>query len=322
MRYSFYTLVLLLFILLQSCQKELDLWDDYDDHVIVYSLLDPNDSISYIRIEKAYLTHENILDPAQIQDSNQFAVKLEVVLTSGSTRIVFDTTTLTHKEEGIFYAPNMLVYYAQTQGLLNTNDEYYLEITHPKTGKVTRSSVKLHDSSRLRAKQPHLYINFEEDDDIIYESIEDIKYYQLLLRFHYMTLIPGDTNTREYHYFDWTFPPEITQYQYADQIISIPYEGRIFYELIKNNIEPNPDVEFYYGNVDFIMHTGDLTFYYYMQSITPDASIIIHRKVFTNIENGDGFLAGKSAGIAEHRLSNNTKTHLRNLPDYNFVGGF
>lgn len=62
-----------------ACQKELDLWDDYEDHIIVYHRLGPNDSISYIRIEKAYLSRENIFDPAQIQDSNQFSVKLQVL---------------------------------------------------------------------------------------------------------------------------------------------------------------------------------------------------------------------------------------------------
>lgn len=59
-----------------ACQKELDLWNDYEDHIIAYSQLGPNDSNSYIRIEKAYLTRENIFNPALIQKPNPFSLKL------------------------------------------------------------------------------------------------------------------------------------------------------------------------------------------------------------------------------------------------------
>jgi len=313
---------LLLLPILYSCNKEVDLLDDYEPHTIVYGLIDHKDDISYIRIEKSYLTAANIYDAAQIPDSNQFSCKLEVVLKSEPVNILFDTMTLSHKDTGIFYGPNMLVYYAHTGGLLNTEEEYQLEITHPKTGKITKASLKLHDSSRLKAKHPLLYVNFEEEDRIVYESIENIKAYQLLLRFHYMKQSREDTTQCSYHYIDWPFPFAYTQNNYAGEEITYTLDGWVFYELIHKNITPDTNAVFYYGYVDFIMSTADLNFYYYIESVAPSASLVMDKQAFTNIENGSGVLASKSSGIATHRLSNRTKTHLKNLKEYNFVGGY
>ena len=97
-----------------SCDKDIEINDDYKDITIIYGLLDPTDSISYLRIEKAFLSNGDIYQAAQIPDSNIFSYKLDAKLLDkdGDVVVVFDTTTIYNKEEGIFYAPVMQVYYA------------------------------------------------------------------------------------------------------------------------------------------------------------------------------------------------------------------
>ena len=58
-----------------SCDKDLQINDDYKDITIVYGLLNPNDSLSYIRIEKAFLSDGDIFQAAQIPDSNLYSHK-------------------------------------------------------------------------------------------------------------------------------------------------------------------------------------------------------------------------------------------------------
>ena len=63
-----------------SCDKDIEINDDYKDITIIYGLLDPTDSISYLRIEKAFLSNGDIYQAAQIPDSNIFSYKLDAKL--------------------------------------------------------------------------------------------------------------------------------------------------------------------------------------------------------------------------------------------------
>ena len=142
MKNLIYSIIGILFLFsILSCDKELNILDDYKDITIVYGLINPNDSISYIRIEKAFLANGDIFEAAQVQDSNQFPYKFEVKLLQGNQIITFDTITIFNKDEGIFYAPKMLVYYAETKNLLNIHDSLYLEIFNPKTKEHFSSSL-------------------------------------------------------------------------------------------------------------------------------------------------------------------------------------
>ena len=140
-------LSIIVLLIFSACNKDIKLLNDYKDTTIIYGLINPNDSISYIRIEKAFFTEGDIFEPTQIQDSNQFTYKLDVILKQGNKTITFDTITIFNKEDGIFYAPKMLMYYAVTKDLLNTTDSLYLEIFNPKTKELTTSSTILHNST-------------------------------------------------------------------------------------------------------------------------------------------------------------------------------
>jgi len=163
---------LLLSSLFTSCSKDFEINDDYKDITIVYGLLNPNDSLSYIRIEKAFLTNGDIYQTAQIPDSNLYPNKLEVKLydNNGNKVVTFDTITIYNKEEGIFYAPIMQVYYAKTKLLLNDNDEYTLKIKNPKTGEEQTAKTKLINGRTVKIDYPNYKIDFTKNKDIEFTS--------------------------------------------------------------------------------------------------------------------------------------------------------
>lgn len=316
---SFFIAVVLLFC--YGCSKELKLLDDYKDYTIVYGLINPNDSISYIRIEKAYLTDGDIFEAAQVADSNQFPYKLDVTLKVGEQIINFDTITIFNKEEGIFYAPKMLVYYAITKDLLNTNDSLLLNIHNPKTKQITSSSTILHDGNKIKFKYPRLNISFEGGYNVTFTSLANTRLYKLNLRFHYMEQYPNDESTRTYKYLDWTFPSYETINSEGGEIVNFPYNGDDFYSFLMTKIPESEELDRYYGQIELSLSSADNTFKTYIEVNKPGTSLVIDRPQFTNIDNGYGLFAARSAYEGFYNMTNNTKNHLRALNGLNFVGG-
>lgn len=321
-------LILLLAIPLAwiSCDKEVQINDEYKDITIVYGLLNPNDSVSYLRIEKAFLSDGDIFQAAQIPDSNVYGYKLNVKVKSENETIVFDTITVYNKQEGIFYAPKMQVYYAVTKDLLNTDDDFELEIKNPKTGDELSSSTKLISGSRITVKYPRPggKIDFYNDNDIEYESTKNARTYQVNVRFHYAEETVNQPESRTYHYVDWVFPTQQSQFLDGGELMRTAYIGEQWFFNLESNIEPfdsDPDdlkVRFY-GDCETIISIADETFNTYLEINKPSASLVIDRPEFTNIENGYGIFASRSSKSQYNAIHERSTTILKGMEDLNFA---
>lgn len=306
-----------------SCDKEVELLAEYEDIPIVYGLIDPADSVSYLRIEKAFLTDGDIFEAAANPDSNQYPYKLDVKVYSNNMSITFDTITVHNKEDGIFYNPDMQVYYAVTKNMLNDEDEYKLEINNPVTGKTVTSSTSLIDASNIRFSYPRLNIAFANginqfvDKEVEFNSIEGGRIYQLNIRFHYSeyNLVTGDSTI---HYVDWIFPNVTSDYLDAGNDIKFPYNGRDFYANLLENIPFKENIERYHGQAELIVSAGDDTFNVYIEVNQPSTSLVIDRPSFTNIENGYGIFASRSHGGGFYSLNTYSVNQLRSYDQLNF----
>ena len=66
---AFFVLCLVLGLLISSCDNSLDILDEYKETPIVYGLLNKNDTVHYVRIQKGFLGEGNALLMAQYADS-------------------------------------------------------------------------------------------------------------------------------------------------------------------------------------------------------------------------------------------------------------
>ena len=173
-----------------SCNKDFKLFEDYKDITIVYGLINKEDSISYLRIEKAFLTYEDMYESAQIADSNLFPYKLDVKIETENSEIIFDTITIFNKKGGVFYAPKMQVYYAVTKDIFQNLDNINLVITNPKTNETTSSETIVYDAARLKIISPTSFILFDtaqpEKLFINFNAIKNTRLYQVVMRLKYM----------------------------------------------------------------------------------------------------------------------------------------
>lgn len=320
-RIGVFLLSIILIFLSNSCEKEFELFDDYKDIAVVYGIINPQDSISYIRIEKAFLSKGDLSQCAQTPDSNLYPYLLDVKLISGSQKIQFDTITIYHKQEGIFYAPKMQVYYANTKDLLDINSPLDLIINNKETGNHISASIAIHNAKDLRILEPMYFISFQQDDKVVFESIENVSTYQMVMRFHYMEQTPGEPDSQVFKFTDWIFPILRSQTTLGSEVFSIPYIGRAFYDHLLQTIAATTELERYHGQIELMVYTTDNHFYGYNEATTPSASIVINRSVYSNIDGALGVFAARSCKSRIIRITNVSKTHIRNLRGLNFVGG-
>jgi len=310
----FFSLVLSV-LLFNSCEKEVNINADWEDITIVYGLINPNDSVSYLRIEKAYLSDGDIFQDAQIADSNLYKNFLEVEIYSNNKTIVFDTITIFNKEDGIFYAPRMQVYYAVTKNQLNTNDIYKLKVTNPESGKKITSETKLIDASHISFDYPNYSVSFVNDKEIIFNAIKGALYYQLNIRFHYTEgIISGNDTSFSAEYVDWVFPAIYSSDDLGGEELEIPYFGEEFYANLNSHIPHINNVIRYGGQAELIISSADRTFQTYLDLNKPSNSIVQDRPAFTNINNGYGIFASRSVG--GKMVSLNSKSEKKLVDDY------
>jgi hypothetical protein len=312
--------ILLLTISISSCYNEVELLDPYKDKPIVYGLIDAADSISYIRIQKAYLSEDDVINDAQISDSNLYQHKLDVSIKSGNRVINFDTITLHNKEEGAFFNTDIPIYYAITKDLLDVNQPLELEIKNPKSGNIAKSTAHLMDASSVVVIRPSYYISLSKNTRIEYKTAADIRFYQLVIRFHYMEMLPNDSSSQVYKYVDLISEMERSDTGLGGESMNFTLYPDTFLENLLLNISPSNELERYLGRVDLIISTTEQAFYTYYQLVQPNNSIIEQPYSYTNIENGYGIFVGRSSTINTVRIEVPSKPYIMNLEGLNFIG--
>ncbi|MBU1721001.1 MAG: hypothetical protein KKA07_18185, partial [Bacteroidetes bacterium] len=130
-----------------SCETDFDVTADYKDITIVYGLLSQNDTVQYIRINRAFLGDGNALEMAAIPDSSYYPFgAIEVWIEEwkdgrfvGSFQL--EETTLNSKEPGIFPYPEQRIWfyrtYPGTASEIDEDSEYRLFIKNNLTGKTS-----------------------------------------------------------------------------------------------------------------------------------------------------------------------------------------
>jgi hypothetical protein len=313
-------LVLLLSISIYSCDKEVEILDEYKDIPIVYGLIDAADSISYLRIQKAYLSVDDIYDEAQIIDSNIYQHKLDVSIQTGNRVIQFDTMTIKNKEEGLFFNPEYPIYYAVTKDLLDINQPLELEIKNPKTGNIATSTAHLMDASTIDIVRPTFYITLLKNSQIDFTSVPNIRFYQLVIRFHYMEMLPLDSSSQVYKYADLYSEIKMSNTTIGGENMNFYFRPSVFLGNLLIEIPPSNELERYLGRIELMIQTSEESFYTYYHSVQPNNSVIEYPTFYTNIENGYGIFAGRSCINRIVRVEVPSKPVIMELEGLNFIG--
>ena len=293
-----------------SCSTDFDVNADWQDITVVYGLLNQNDSISYLKINKAFLGEGNALVMAQIEDSSSYFNDLEVKVEEWEINpkgdpegfdvkllntIVFDTTRVTNKEPGTFYYPDQIIYKALTYQKLNQDNRYKLFITNKKTGKQISGKTILVNNFYLKQPGPSTkFIKFKTNESHVeWVTGKNGRRYEVKIRFHYKELpATGGTDT-VFKTFDWTLPTLSSAELTGGEVMSLPYVPKFFYTLLQKEVPKDPSIIRFVGKVDFIVSVAADEYATFMDVVAPSSSVVQEKPDYTNITNGIGIFSSR-----------------------------
>jgi hypothetical protein len=305
-RFFLFLLLLSAFpVVFQSCETDFDVIAPYKDITVVYGLLSQNDSVHYIKINKAFIGEGNALEYAQNADSSSYGNNLEVVLREFSNgnalrTLSFDTTTVYNKEAGIFYAPEQVVYKSAFIVPRIDDLEYHLEIRNKITGNVITARTPLISDFAVESPRPMRQINFtiESPQRIKWTSAENGKRYNVSLRFWFDEVLAASNDTIP-RYIDWNFNSIKSNSVQGGEPLEILYVPTTFFTICKSlipykengTISENAVSARLAHHVEFLFAVAGDDLNTYMEVNEPSSGIVQEKPDYTNIENGIGIFS-------------------------------
>ncbi|MBI9068982.1 MAG: DUF4249 family protein [Salinivirgaceae bacterium] len=317
-----YSILVLLFLALfiSSCNDDFDINSDWEDITIVYGILDPSDTVHYIRINKAYIGTGDVYEMAQQSDSIQYQNILDVrlieyQLISGGESLPFDanswerttrdTIHLDRTDEiekldsnyngdpGTFARDNNYLY--KTTELLKEKHKYKLEIHIPgKKEIVSSEAYMIYDLRVNKIQNPVMKFNMANEktsQEIEWESAVYGKIFQPYLLFHYGEITAGDTtfNTVKIEYNEHVVNQVRIPDNYLGAKMSQAIGGIKFYESLKQQIPvKSKNIIRVFASIDVVFLAGGNEFYNYLNVSSTTISFGQEPPEFSNIINGVG----------------------------------
>ena len=291
-----------------SCETDFDVNGEWKDITVVYGLISQNDSVHYIKINKAFLGEGNVLNYAAIADSSSYGNNLEVIVTEkgldGSSRtFTFDTTSTYSKEAGLFYYPNQLVYKAAfkipTANLADRDYSYLVTITNKLTGKVVTAETRLVKDFEIETPRPGLQsINFtmESNQRIKWTSAKDGKRYNVSVRFWFDEDLKFSTDTI-HRFIDWDFSSVKSGSIQGGEPLEISYAPGSFFTICntlipyKSSSKEDSVQSRLVNRVEFLFAVAGDELNTYMEVNEPSSGIVQEKPEYTNVVNGIGLFS-------------------------------
>ncbi|HTB32076.1 MAG TPA: hypothetical protein VK808_08630 [Bacteroidia bacterium] len=310
-------------ILYTSCNNKINILAPYKDVSVVYGLMDQNDAIHYIRINKAYEGLGNAYTMAQVYDSIYYPVSsITAVLrdsntsTSAVTSVTLDTTTTVPLGPGTFSYPKQLLYY--TKEKLNPNDYYSLVVTNTRTGKkLTGSTSLLSDisfnspSNFTTAKTFYIDFNTQYPPTMTWTTTPNTRIYQLTLRFYYTETQNGDTALKS---FDEVFAPQTSPILTGGVQLSQAVTGQGIISDLVASIPVNPFVKRYIDSVGVIFSSGSDDLNTYVTLSQPSLTINQDPPSFSDVTNGIGLFTSRHIQTLNKLISGELVDSLTSEP--------
>jgi hypothetical protein len=324
MKNIFISLVIAL-VFFASCKNDIQLNADYKEIAVVYGLLDINDSVHYIRIERAYQnTNATAKDIAQKPDSLYFD-SLDVKITDISTNP--NNVYTLHKEMSVIkdsgYFQNKLnILYGFTNTIFATH-VYRLDVKNIYTGNAVTSQtiivgnpqqvtspagdtfdllpakkIKANFRTGINARSYDVFYRFKYDEfDSVTNILQGHKYVDYYVARGELTLSfnGGEDKSLE------TFTEDIIQTIGN----GIPVKRGIY------RVATFFDA-YYAGAAD------DLNVY--LDVSKPSIGIVQKKPEFTNVTNGYGIFSSRNVFVKKHPVNTATQKTLREHPATSSLG--
>jgi hypothetical protein len=321
-------LLLLLAVIasVSACKTDFDTVAPYKEVMVVYGLLDTNQSIQYIRISKAYLGEGNALVMAQQSDSinygNVLDVTMERTLNNVKTSYPLIRIDTIPKDEGTF--SSFQIFYADTHKV-QTNAQYKITIHNNSSGLIATGTTGIvknvtrdDGSDGIESPTPNATLNFTgsttQSISVKFRPGSLGKRYNVILRFYYQEKDISGVPYTVLKSFDWDLGEQNTSG--GGELTSYLFIKHDFFPVVAANIVPDNNKLRLMQNSFHIIVTGVTEeVATYISLTNPSAGITQDRPFYTNIENGIGIFSSRNIKFTNYGLSQATVDSLKTNPN-------
>ncbi len=290
-----------------SCRNDIDINAKWEETAVVYALLDANEPVHYIRIEKTFLnTGSDALRVAGITDSIYFdTLEVSIRLMNGNSIIQsmdFYPDYNAPKQQGTFASANAVLYTSTEK--LNQGGTYSLYIRNPRSGKVYTSQLNMVHNSYMLTKTNVFTLSPDQTIAFyIYTGVNAFEY-EATLTLHYSEYDSVSNNLLGRHTFSWIAAKNIAVNDArVSRQIKFELDGGNFYNQIAANVPRTSGVWRTMDTCDITLYGAGEELANYIALNKPSLSIVQKKTDYTNITNGLGIFS-----------SRNTNHDLQNLP--------
>jgi hypothetical protein len=285
---------------------------------VVYAVLDPTDSIHYVRVTKGYSGEGDALQMAQVPDSlyyDSLVLNLEEYDGGGQLlRSIPLEKTYLEKESGAFAAGQIPVYI--TEEALDPWARYELKGNIPRCGSSFSASTQM-----INGFSPGLSFGIKtsfnfydgKSEKIDWTAAAHAKRYEVYVRFHYYDLDDHyDSTAKVVEYLaEETIVPNTA----GGATMSIYLKGTTFVNQVKTMIGPANGLKRKAGELEIIVRSVDEELNTYL-SLNKQSEVSSQAPPFyTNVENGAGIVAARSTYYGSNRkLSDRALDSLSRSP--------
>lgn len=340
-------LVLSLIALFTSCDNDLKIIADWKAVPAVYGILNAQDSVHYIKLNKAFLGQGDVMMMAQEFDSLHFSVdQVGIRLlekeeddvpsqngTNWQTRNTYELEPTNEfvRPEGVFSSPTQTIY--KTTAPLNKDFYYALEVYRKSNDTIIAQTDGLIPIlSPLSVINPNTYsplviLPNSYVPKVQWRSVSGGKMYELSMRFNYMEFpISGESDTL-FKSIEINYPSIFSIDTDGGDNMSYPLSYDQFLGFIAANIPDDPlvrrlvvgfdsspigtGVSIKHACLDFTLSAAGEDLATYLLLNENSNSLVLDRPEYSNIENGVGILSSRTVkSVNGVKITNQTNDEI------------
>ena len=302
--------LMLLTVLISSCNEKINLVGDFQETAVIYGLLDQADTLHYIKITRAFIGPGDAMQIAQIADSSYFDqvdATITEELNGNLTRTwqLKDTLIQDKNTNGVFYGPIQKVYYFKT--LATGQDEVQVISPNPNETSLHKDAIyklkvilnngefevngetKLASGLTTTASSQNFTFKFSDNPgeyvstSVAASSTGNCFVVNTKLEIEYNEYIGNNKTLKS---FDWNLGEVDVVPNSSRTYVAL---GETFYNLMKTNVVVDPQItRRTFQGIRITLVGGAEELYNYMVVNKPSSTLAQTKPTYTNLSVTNG----------------------------------
>ena|GEM_PF-1207019 len=285
-----YLLILLAFCWLIGCQPDFQINADYQEELVVYCLLNPQDSIHYLTISRSVLNSDGetldsiFRNPDRTGFNEPFEVWVEKWDQNGRIDhpILFSPDSSTSSRSAPFH-PGKNTIYSSTRNI-DSGFIYRLFIIDSKTRKTLTAACYTVSDEQLHYVMDNTY------STVTLESLDSVYFYQTEMYFNFVEVTEKDTSYRQIPLFKHALSNGSKK---SGKVLALSLDRPDLFNTIGKSIEVKAGIRRYalLRPFEYRLILGDEVLFDYQNTLNISDQIYQTTQPITNIMGGKGIFS-------------------------------